>query len=81
LSLVLGEHAAKLGVTRYSIVNVWRSIKAPVLDTPLAVRDARTIGAADLVNAEGRYPQRIGEIYLALHSPRHLRRPYVLRED
>lgn len=54
LSLVLGENAAKLGVTRYSIVNVWRSIKAPVLDTPLAVCDARTIGVADLVNAEVR---------------------------
>ncbi len=56
--------------SRFAIVNVWRSIKAPVLDTPLAVCDARSIDVADLIEAEVRYPQRIGEIYLAKHSTR-----------
>ncbi|WP_266168481.1 CmcJ/NvfI family oxidoreductase [Dyella subtropica] len=71
LGLVLGECAAQTPVERYSIVNVWRSIKGPVLDTPLAVCDARTIAATELVHADVHYPKRKGEIYLALHASRH----------
>jgi hypothetical protein len=71
LALVLGEPAAQRGVLRYSIVNVWRSIRAPVLDIPLAVCDARTVEFTDFVSAEVRYPQRTGEIYLGLHNPHH----------
>jgi hypothetical protein len=71
LALVLGEQAAGRCVSRYSIVNVWRSICAPVLDAPLAVCDARTIRVTDLVSAEVRYPDRTGEIYLGLHNPHH----------
>src|SRR5438105_11010538 len=43
-------------VKRFAIVNIWRSIKGPVLDTPLAVCDARTVSALDLVCADLRYP-------------------------
>lgn len=71
LELVLGAQAAQLRNSRYSIVNVWRSIGGPVLDTPLALCDARSIGIADLVCAEVRYPQRTGEIYLLRHAARH----------
>ncbi|PRC94405.1 CmcJ/NvfI family oxidoreductase [Solimicrobium silvestre] len=71
LALVLGVKTAELNRNRYSIVNVWRSINGPVLDTPLAVCNARSIDVADLVCAEVRYPQRVGEIYLLRHSPRH----------
>jgi hypothetical protein len=71
LALVLGADAAAANRHRYAIVNVWRSISGPVLDTPLAVCDARTVDAADLVCAEVRYPQRTGEIYLLRHSARH----------
>jgi hypothetical protein len=69
LELVLGDAAA--AVERFSIVNIWRSIRGPVLDTPLAVCDAWTIAAADLVDCEIRYQARKGEIYLLQHSPRH----------
>ncbi len=55
---------------RYCIVNLWRSIRrTPVLDTPLAVCDARTVDPADLVASEIRYPSRTGEIYLVRHNP------------
>lgn len=58
---------------RFAIVNVWRSIgPSPVLDTPLALCDARSVGPADLVASELRYPERTGEIYLVRHRPRHL---------
>jgi hypothetical protein len=71
LGLVLQDPEALAAVERYGIVNIWRSIKGPVLDTPLAVCDARTLSAADLVPAEVRYPARTGEIYLVRHSSRH----------
>ncbi|MCX4163089.1 MULTISPECIES: CmcJ/NvfI family oxidoreductase [Paraburkholderia] len=66
-----GVSGAAARVRRYSIVNIWRSIRGTVLDTPLAVCDARSVMAADLVESEVRYPQRTGEIYTALHSPMH----------
>jgi hypothetical protein len=71
LGLVLEdvERAARVG--RYAIVNVWRSIKGRVLDTPLALCDARTVSARDLVTSEVRYPRRTGEIYLLTHASRH----------
>ncbi len=71
LGLVLKDDAAAARVRRYSIVNIWRSINGPVLDTPLAVCDARSVMAADLVTSEVRYPKRHGEIYFATHSPLH----------
>lgn len=71
LELVLDSPEAAARVRRYGIVNVWRSIKGPVLDTPLAVCDARTLTVSDLVVSDVRYPRRTGEIYVALHSPLH----------
>jgi hypothetical protein len=56
---------------RFAILNVWRSIAGPVLDTPLAVCDARTVARSDLVAADIHYPGRSGEIHLVRHSPRH----------
>jgi hypothetical protein len=65
----LGEYAA--GVARYSIVNLWRSIRHPVLDAPLALCDARSADPADLVASDIFYPDRQGEIYQAMHNPTH----------
>lgn len=57
---------------RYCIVNLWRSIgRVPVLDTPLAVCDARSVEPANIVASEIRYPSRTGEIYLVRHNPAH----------
>ena len=56
---------------RYAIVNIWRPIKGPVLDAPLALCDARSVAADDLIVSDVHYATRTGEIYLASHSPRH----------
>jgi hypothetical protein len=57
---------------RYCIVNLWRSIgRTPVLDTPLAVCDARTVEPVEFVASEIRYPSRTGEICLVRHNPAH----------
>lgn len=71
LSLVLREARCAGEVARYGIVNVWRSIAAPVADTPLAVCDARTVSALDFVATDIHYEQRQGEIYLFEYSARH----------
>jgi hypothetical protein len=56
---------------RFAILNVWRSIAGPVLDTPLAVCDARSVSPAELVAGDVHYLGRSGEIFLVAHSPRH----------
>jgi hypothetical protein len=71
LGLVLQDPGILARIRRYSIFNIWRSINGPVLDTPLAVCDARSVSPADLVCSEVRYPRRTGEIYAVKHAPRH----------
>ncbi len=71
LALVLKDRAAIERVARFAIVNIWRSIAGPVVDTPLAVCDARTVSSRDLVSAEIRYQERSGEIYLMTHASGH----------
>ncbi len=71
LHRVLTDPGTAAAVNRYSIINIWRSIRGAILDTPLAVCDSRTLRATDLVPGEVRYTTRTGEIYLVEHSPRH----------
>lgn len=56
---------------RYSIINVWRSIGEPVIDTPLALCDSSSVSEMDLVEGRVVYPKRDGWIYVLNHSPRH----------
>jgi hypothetical protein len=65
----LGPRAAQ--GERHAIVNLWRSIHHPVLDAPLAMCDARTVQADDLVASDIYYPERTGEIYQLLHNRDH----------
>ena len=67
MSQVLGDETP----ARYAIVNVWRPIKGPVLDAPLALCDARSVSAEDLVPSDVHYETRTGEIYLVAHSAAH----------
>jgi hypothetical protein len=56
---------------RFAIVNVWRSIQGPVLNSPLACCDAATVVAGDLVASERRAEERIGELELVSWNPAH----------
>lgn len=56
---------------RYCIINIWRSLRGPVWDTPLALCDARSVDCGDLIEAEVRYPRRNGEIYVVRYAQRH----------
>lgn len=71
LDMVLPDVKDRASITRFCIINIWRSIKGPVLDTPLALCDARSVSPSDLVVSEVMYPNRTGEIYAVTHSNDH----------
>jgi hypothetical protein len=54
---------------RFSIVNLWRPIGRPVEKSPLALCDARTLAADDVVAADLVYRDRTGETYAIRHNP------------
>jgi len=71
LAMVLNDTRIE-AVTRFSIITLWRPITPyPVLDTPLAVCDARSVSPGDLITSEIRYRDRTGEIYLVTYNPDH----------
>jgi len=57
------------GGARIVQVNVWRPIGGPVLRSPLALADARTVRQEDLVATDQVFPDRVGEIYHLAHHP------------
>ncbi len=65
------DEKVRATVRRFAIVNIWRSIGGKILDTPLAVCDARSVAVQDLVAGELRYRGRTGEAYLMMESARH----------
>jgi hypothetical protein len=64
----LGAHAEE-GVSRYLQVNLWRPIRGPLRDAPLALCDGSSLGLHSLRTVELRYPDRTGEIYYVMHAP------------
>jgi hypothetical protein len=57
---------------RFAIVNVWRSIRGTVRTAPLALCDASSVAAEDLVSVTRKARERIGEIQMALYGPGQL---------
>lgn len=68
---ILPEEAPSLLQHRFAIVQVWRPIGQPIKSNPLALADARSVSGADLLPAERRYPDRVGETYQLRYSPKH----------
>lgn len=67
----MGDEAEALAESRFQIVNVWRPLVDPVENFPLALCDVRSIDKNDMVDAERRAPNHIGEISLAIYNPNH----------
>ena len=65
------EEAARRLERRFAIINFWRPVGGPVLRTPLAVCDARTIDLDDLLPSDLVYPDWTGETYAVAFNPRH----------
>jgi hypothetical protein len=56
---------------RVQIINLWRPIRGPLRDAPLAVCDARTVKPEHLVPSDLVYPNRVGETYSVTFDPHH----------
>jgi hypothetical protein len=68
---LLPDEADELLKGRVQIINLWRPIRGPLLDSPLAVCDARTVHPDDLVASDLVYPNRVGETYSVKYYPDH----------
>ena len=68
---LLPDEADELLKGRVQVVNLWRPIKGPLLDSPLAVCDATTIAPDDLVPSDLVYQHRVGETYSVKFNPAH----------
>lgn len=67
----LGAEADALLRGRVQVINLWRPIRGPLRDAPLAVCDAQSVKSSDLVPSELVYPNRVGEIYGVTYNPTH----------
>lgn len=68
---IVGDQAQELLSRRFAIIQVWRAINQPIRKNPLAVADAQSIESDELLVAERRYPQRVGQTYRLKYSPNH----------
>jgi hypothetical protein len=68
---LMGAEADTLLRHRFAIVNVWRPIRGPLYDAPLAVCDAGSVADGDLVGQDLIYRDRTGEIYGLTYNPAH----------
>ncbi len=66
---ILGAEAEERLRRRFAVINVWRPLTRPVETAPLALCDARSIAADDLIATERRAPGRVGEIYQLAYNP------------
>jgi len=67
----LGDEAEALLKHRFGIVNVWRPIRGPVLDSPLALCDARSFSDDDLIATDLVYAHVRGETSSVEYKPGH----------
>ena len=68
---LMGGEAEGLLRRRFAFINVWRPIRGPLRDAPLAVCDAGTAAPRDFVASDLIYRDRTGETYAVTHDPRH----------
>jgi hypothetical protein len=68
--LMSGEADALLK-NRFAVINVWRPIRGPVQESPLAVCDAQSMVQEDFVKHVLKYRDRDGEVYSVAFNPNH----------
>jgi hypothetical protein len=68
---LMGVEAEALLQRRFQIINVWRPIRGPLQDSPLALSDAQSLDPADLVPSDLIYRDRRGEICAIRFNPSH----------
>jgi hypothetical protein len=68
---LLYDEAEELLRGRVQVINLWRPIRGPLCDAPLAVCDVASVAPADLVPSDLVYPNRIGETYAVTYNSSH----------
>lgn len=68
---LLPNEAEELLKHRFAVVQTWRPINNPVQREPLAIADARSIGASEFIPSARIYPDRRGEVYHSTYNPGH----------
>jgi hypothetical protein len=66
---LMGDEAEELLKHRFAIINLWRPICGPVLESPLTLCDAQSLAEEDLVASDLKYPDRTGETYAITYNP------------
>src|ERR1700742_3137085 len=67
----LPDEADELLKGRVQVINLWRPIRGPLLDSPLAMCDAQTLAPDDLIASDLIYPGRNGETYSVKFNAGH----------
>ena len=70
-NLLPSKEAKHLLLGQFAIINVWRSISGPVIQSPLTCCDAETLIETDCVASERRAKDRIGELELVSFNSEH----------
>ncbi|MBV8391944.1 MAG: methyltransferase [Alphaproteobacteria bacterium] len=68
---LLPDEADELLKGRVQVINLWRPLHGPLHDAPLALCDATTVRADQLVPSDLVYPNRVGETYSVTYDPAH----------
>ena len=68
---LLPDEAEALLAQRFAIIQVWRAINQPIQSNPLAIADAHSVAPGDLMIAERRYPNRVGQTYRLRYNAAH----------
>jgi len=67
----LGVQAEDLLRGRAQVINIWRPIRGPLRDAPLAVCDAGSVAPDDLIASDLVYRDRVGETYSVRYRAQH----------
>jgi hypothetical protein len=67
----LPAEAEELLKGRAQVINLWRPIRGPLRDAPLAMCDGQSVEAGDLIASDLIYPNREGETYSVKYNANH----------
>ena len=66
---LMADEALALLKNRFAIINLWRPIRGPLLESPLALCDAQSLEDENLIASDLKYPDRTGETYSITYNP------------
>ena len=66
---LMGDEAEALLQNRFAIINLWRPIRGPLVESPLALCDAQSLEDENLIASDLKYPDRTGETYSITYNP------------